>query len=213
MYVTPSTKGLSSMSSNSSGQQVARILFKEIVDGDLRKIEAKSNDSDTGGGARDFRFGSYNSLLPVIKLMFPEVVKENRKRGKGITQIDVFKGHFHWQDQPNGQVVTKDSFFEPPTDVRPSEGRIARVHEYACFDVARIPKGGVGNVVLLLLIQRIDGTVWPHFAEERSLRIPGEWDESVADEIVKCLEATRPAGRAVIGFRDFTCAMSYCNGK
>lgn len=110
--------------------QIARILYKEIVPGDLRKILAQSNDSDTGGGARDFRFGSYKTLLPVIEQMFPHKVKENRKRDGVVEEIDVFKGEFYWRNE-SGQVERKDSFFEPPTDVRPSEGRIARVHEYS----------------------------------------------------------------------------------
>lgn len=202
------------MASNmSTGSQVARILYKEIVEGDLRKVEARSNNSPNGGGARDFRFGSYDQLLPVIKKMFPVIVKEDRKRGNVTTQIDVFKGEFHWQDQPGGPVSSKASFFEPPTDVRPSEGRIARVHEFPCFDTNRIPNGGPENRVLLLLIQRVDGTVWPHFGEESSLRTPGLWDPIVANEIIKCLDASRPKGRAVIGFRDFTAPLSYCNGK
>ena len=45
------------MADNSSRQPVARILYREITEGDLRKVLAKSNDSDTGGGARDLRFG------------------------------------------------------------------------------------------------------------------------------------------------------------
>jgi len=192
---------------------VARILYKEIIEGDLRKIEARSNDSDSGGGARDFRFGSYEQLLPVISQMFPSVVRENRKRGNTVSQIDVFGGEFHWQDAQDGPVSVKASFFEPPTDVRPSEGRIARVHEYPCFDTSRIPKSSLDNRVLLLLVQRKDGTVWPHFVEEKSLRTPGEWDLTVANEIIKCLEARRPEGRAVIGFRDFAASLSYCNGK
>ena len=201
-------------STNSAGSaSVARILYKEIVEGDLRKIVAKSNDSETGGGARDFRFGSYKQLVPVIRKMFPQTVKENRKRGSIVSEIDVFKGVFHWQDQIGGAVKSKESYFEPPTDVRPSEGRIARVHEYPCFDLSKIPKAGPTNRVLLLLVQRGDDTVWPHFAEEQSLRTPGAWDPTVASEIIKCLDAKRAEGRAVIGFRDFTVSASYCNGK
>jgi hypothetical protein len=201
------------MANSSNGKQVARILYKEIVEGDLRKIRAKSNDADTGGGARDFRFGSYKQLMPVIKLMFPAIVKENRKRDGVVSQLDVFKGTFYWQKTVGGMAHSKDSFFEPPTDVRPSEGRIARVHEYGCFDTSLIPKGGVGNRVILLLIQNYDGEVWPHFAEEQSLRTPGAWDQSVASELLKCMDATRAEGRAVIGFRDFAAKSSYCNGK
>ncbi len=196
----------------SGAGQVARILYKEIVPGDLRKILAQSNDSDTGGGARDFRFGSFNALLPVIQQMFPKMVKENRKRDGVVEEIDVFQGEFFWRND-QGLVVRKNSYFEPPTDVRPSEGRIARVHEYGCFDTSRVPKGGEGNRVLLLLIQLGDGSVWPYYAEEQTLRIKGKWDPVVAQELLACLDAKRAANRAVIGYRDFTNAEKYCNGK
>lgn len=196
----------------SEERRVDRILYKEIVAGDLRKILAQSNDSDTGGGARDFRFGSFQSLLPVIQQMFPNKAKENRKRDGVVEEIDVFQGEFFWEDE-SGQVVRKDSFFESPTDVRPSEGRIARVHEYGCFDTSRVPKGGEGNRVLLLLIQLSDGSVWPYYAEEKTLRIDGMWDPVVARELLDCLDAKRAANRAVIGYRDFTTAGKYCNGK
>ncbi|HAT3849731.1 TPA: hypothetical protein I8639_003695 [Serratia marcescens] len=191
---------------------VARILYKEIVAGDLRKILAQSNDSDTGGGARDFRFGSFKTLLPVIMQMFPNKAKVNRKRDGVVEEIEVFQGEFFWRDA-EGQVVCKDSFFEPPTDVRPAEGRIARVHEYGCFDTSRMPKGCEGNRVLLLLVQLNDGSVWPYYAEEKTLRIKGKWDATVAAELLACLDAKRAANRAVIGYRDFTNASKYCNGK
>lgn len=191
---------------------VARILYKEIVPGDLRKILAQSNDSDTGGGARDFRFGSFKTLLPVITEMFPKKTKENRKRDGVVEEIDVFQGEFFWHDV-SGQVMRKDSFFETPTDVRPSEGRIARVHEYGCFDTSLVPRGGVGNRILLLLIQLSDGSVWPYYVEEKTLRIEGKWDPVVAAELLGCLDAKRAANRAVIGYRDFTNAGKYRNGK
>jgi len=195
---------------NQAGQ-VVRILYKELVEGDLRKLQAKSNDSDTGGGARDFRFGAYNTLLPVIKQMFPQTVKESRKRGGQMVQIDVFKGVFSWTNAMGG-VQSKEAYFEPPTDVRPSEGRIARVHEYPCFDASHV-KIGAGNRVLLLLIQLHDGSVWPHYAEETSLRTPNAWHPLVAKELLDCLDAVRPVNQAVIGYRDFTNAGRYCNGK
>ena len=197
---------------DSVGQRVVRILYKEIVSGDLRKIQARSNDSDTGGGARDFRFGSYQSLLPVIKEMFPIKVRESRRRNGITDEIDVFKGEFCWINAA-GHFERKDSFFEPPTDVRPSEGRIARVHEYPCFDTELIPHLVVGNRVLLLLLQRENGSVWPYFAEERTLRIVGMWDPLVADAICSCLDAKRSAGRSAIGYRDFTNGQRYCNGR
>ena len=195
---------------NQAGQ-VARILYKEIVEGDLRKIQATANDSDSGGGARDFRFRSYDTLLPVIRQMFPQTVQENRRRKKQQVQIDIFKGEFFWSDA-NGNVVRKDSYMEPPTDARPGEGRIARIHEYGCFDATKV-KIGVGNRVLLLLIQLDDGSVWPHYAEERSLRTPNVWHSVVAKELLDCLDAARPSNQVVLGYRDFTNAGRFCNGK
>jgi hypothetical protein len=189
---------------------VARILYKELVEGDLRKLRAESNDANTGGGARDFRFGSYHTLLPVIRSMFPRTAQEDRKRNGVVAQIDVFKGTFYWQSATG--VKSKEAIFEPPTDARPSEGRIARVHDYPCFDASNV-KIGVGNRVLLLLIQLDDGTVWPHYAEERSLRTPNAWHTVVAKELLDCLDAKRPANQVVIGYRDFTNAGRYCNGK
>lgn len=189
---------------------VARLVFKEITEGDRRKILAESNDSDTGGGARDFRFGDYSRFAPILEQMFPNKAVEQRRRGKEKKDITIHKGHFHWEE--NGVANSKESCFEPPTSARPSEGRITKVHEYPCFDVSKIPHGGEGNRVVLLLIQRMDGTVWPYFADERSLT-NDPWDSRVADEILRCIHATRAEGRAVIGYMDFTKSEKYCNGN
>ena len=190
---------------------VARILYKEIVPGDLRKIVAESNDSDTGGGARDFRFGEFGKLEPIIRKMFPHAVRERRRRDGKNVQVEIFRGTFHWDF--NGTEEQKSVDFEPPTSARPSEGRITRVHEQPCFASNRIPKFGVGNKVLLLLVQRNDGSVWPYFIEERSLDNPGLWDPRVARDLLDCIRAQRSANKVVIGYRDFTTGEGYCNGK
>ncbi|MFC2992945.1 hypothetical protein [Halomonas tibetensis] len=190
---------------------VARILYKELVRGDLRKLKAESNDSDSGGGARDFRFRSFDVLLPVIQKMFPQSSQEKRRRNGQSVVIDIYKGRFFWRDSGNN-VVSKESFFEPPTSARPGEGRIAKVHEYPCFDASNV-NVGFGNRVLLLLIQLDDGAVWPYYAEETTLRTPGVWHPDVARELLDCLDAIRPASQATLGFRDFTNSGRYCNGR
>jgi hypothetical protein len=190
---------------------VARILYKEIVAGDVRKIKAESNDADSGGGARDFRFGDFDELEPIIRKMFPDVAKEFRRRGGKTVEIEIFKGAFHWNS--GGKDQYKAVEFEPPTSARPKEGRITRVHEQPALDTSRIPKFGAGNRVLLLLVQRNDGTVWPYFVDELSLSEPGAWDPRVAKDLLNCMNARRPGGRAVIGFRDFTTSEHYCNGR
>ncbi len=195
----------------SAPTQVARILYKELVEGDLRKLQAKSNDSDTGGGARDFRFRAFDTLLPVIRKMFPQTEQVLRKRDKQPLVVDIYKGNFSWYDAA-GNVQNKEGYMEPPTSARPGEGRIPRVHDYPCFDASGL-KIGVGNRVLLLLIQLIDGSVWPFYAEEKTLRIPGKWDPVVAKELLGCLDAERPENQAVLGFSDLITSDRFCNGK
>jgi hypothetical protein len=190
---------------------VARILYKEIVPGDLRKIVAESNDSDTGGGARDFRFGDFGKLEPMIRKMFPHAVKERRRRDGNNVEVEIFRGTFYWNF--GGGDEHKDVDFEPPTSARPSEGRITRVHEQPCFAADRIPKVGAGDKVLLLLVQRNDDSVWPHFIEGSSLSIPGAWDARVARELLDCIRGKRAANKVVIGYRDFTTGDGYCNDK
>ena len=190
---------------------VARILYKEVAAGDLRKIVAESNDSDTGGGARDFRFGEFTRLEPIIRKMFPRTLTERRRRDRSNVTIEIFRGTFHWDF--NGIEEHKEVDFEPPTTARPREGRITRVHEQPSFASERIPVFGAGNKVLLVLVQRNDGSVWPHFIEERSLENPGAWDPRVARELLGCIRAQRAANRVVVGYKDFTTGEGYCNAK
>lgn len=190
---------------------VARIFYKEIVDGDVRKINADSNDADTGGGARDFRFGDYDNLSSIMEKFFPDVAVVKRKRNGQQVNVDIRRGRFYWD--ANGKDESKEVEFEPPTSARPSEGRITRVHEQPCFDAQNIPPFNAGDKVLLLLVQRNDGTVWPYFAQESSLAIPGEWDPQVAKTILACINAKRASNRVVIGYRDFVTGAAYCNGK
>ena len=185
---------------------VKRLVYKEIKEGDRRKFLAQSNDTASGGGARDLRFSPYDKFRDVFAAMFPQQKKVTRKRG-GIQKSEtVLLGEFCWMD--NGVARRMQSQFEPPTDARSLEGRIARVHTYPCF--ADLPGTGDG-MVLLLLIQQSDGTVWPRFTTENSLSRPG-WDPAVAGAILNCIRAKRRANVAVVGFIDFENGKQYCNG-
>lgn len=184
--------------------QVARILYKEIVEGDRRKADAESNDSDTGGGARDFRF-PYKAVLPIVEKMFPNKIL---RRGKAVHQ-----GKFYWHEPEGGTLISRVAEFMSPTKSRPTEGWISQVPKFTCFDTDRMPQGGLSNRVLLLLIQLHDESVWPFFAEEKTLRTKGAWEPMVAQELIDCIDAKRPLKRAAIGFCDFTNGLRYCNGK
>jgi len=190
---------------------VARIVFKEIVEGDLRKIHADANDAETGGGARDFRFGSYSSLKSIFQAMFPNQILENRRRNGIAGQVTIYQGFFHWTDQLTGQVYKKESFFEPPTDARPQEGRITKVHEQPCLSTDLMPNSSENNRVFLLLTQLADGTVWPSYLEERTLRSVGTWAYEITTKMLDCIDSPRRANSSVIGFYDFTTGAKYCN--
>lgn len=188
----------------SNTNKIARILYKEIVDGDRRKASAESNNSASGGGARDFRF-PYNAVLPAVQKIFPTKITRHGKT--------VHQGMFFWHEPGVAAPVSRAAEFMSPTSSRPSEGWISQVPKFSCFDVDRIPTGSPTNRILLLLIQLHDGSVWPHFAEEITLRVKGKWDLVVAEELLGCLGARRPANWAAIGYLDFTNAGKYCNGK
>lgn len=190
-----------------ASQQVARLVFKEILDGDRKKFLARSNtDAKAGGGARDLRFGSVDQVKDTLTQLFPEIEQTKNKAGNA-----QFKGLFNWIDR-NGEHQQETALLKPPY-LKRNEFRIAQVHKYACFQVRPIPKASAGNRVLLLLIQRHDGSVWPHFVEEASLRTPDAWDGSVSKLLLECLDAKRAKNVAAMGFIDLSNFKRFCNGK
>lgn len=182
----------------------ARVLYREIVQGDFRKFEAKSNDSDSGGGARDLRFRPYDKLKATVDLMFPVTTTETTSQ----RTIQVAKGEFKWQDA-NGVVQSKDAFFYPPTDARPNEGRLARVHTYPCF-TDKHPPTNMGRI-LVLLTQLPDGSVWPSFATEQDMLTNPLWNQTVAKALLECLHAKRGSNKVATGFYDFQSQLGFCN--
>jgi hypothetical protein len=189
---------------NGSAGAVARIVFKEVVPGDERKFRNDSVDTDTGGGARDLRFRPYDRFADVFERMFPEKRTETRKRGGNIQDTEVLVGRFSWD--LSGHVETDEATFETPTDVRAGEGRIPVVYKYPPLQ-QKLPVGE-GRVVVLL-IQRKDGSVWPHFASEKSLR-SGDWEPQVASAILDCLQKKRGETRVARGFIDFETGEQFC---
>lgn len=176
---------------------VKRVVFKEIVDGDLRKFEAQSNDADTGGGARDLRFRPSAEFEPVFRKLFPAVRREPRRRDGRRVEEEVLVGEFHWLD--NGHHKRAEATYEMPTTARPGEGRVPVVHKYPPF-TRELPRNE-GRLVALL-VQRDDGTVWPEFATEDSLR-SGSWHTGISAPILRSLDAKRPASQVARGFIDF----------
>jgi hypothetical protein len=196
---------------------VQRIVFKQIVYGDFRKFEAQSNDAHTGGGARDLRFRPYEEFAKVFCLLFPTVRTEQRRRGGRRVDVAIQVGHLYWFDK--GKDAAKEATFEPPTDVRPREGRLPIVHTYPPFNrIVQIwPENSweedrralkVQGRLVLLLVQRDDGSVWAEFATEKSLN-SGAWEDSVASPILRTLNAKRRSKQVARGYVDFVSGEEY----
>ena len=199
-----------------SGDKVIRLLYKEISGGDIKKFAAESNkDGKVGGGARDLRFGGFVELEDFLGKMFPGRSEVDRKRKKKPVKLEQLSTDFHWLDA-NGKLQRKTAYVEPPTSARKNEWRLTRVDTFPCFqgeDLREIP----GDRLFLLIVQRENGQVWPHFARESELSIPpgqpNAWHPDIAIPITSCASAKRPKNVIVMGFSDYTQRKGYCNGK
>jgi hypothetical protein len=185
--------------------QPQRALFKIVLDGDRRKINAESNDAPTGGGARDIRF-SHRLFEPVVNRMFPTVEAAQGTKRVG---LQIRKGRMLYYDD-TGYEHTMDIEYWPPTGARESEGRIARVPDIPPFQARYFPEDE--GAVFYLLIQGADGTMTGHFASEASLRVKGRWNSWVADAILTSL-AEAPKNVSARGWVDWTTGDSYVEKK
>lgn len=173
---------------------IKRIVYKEIVEGDRRKFVAESNDSPTGGGARDLRFSPYSEFRPVFERMLPNIIEN-----------DVCTGKFFWKQGDIKQ--SKDIFFHPPTTSRANEGRIANINTWPS---SSLPPEDDGTM-FLLIVQGDDDFVWVYFTTDKSLR-EEEWDPRVSKVILNCFSQRR-TNISTVGFIDFENGSNYCNGK
>lgn len=167
------------------------VLYKKIVPGDIRKFFAESNDTASGGGARDLRLSPADKFFPILKRLFP-------KAGIGNT----FTGELYWENEKNTKVT-----IHSPTNSRPNEVRIAKIHE--CFPKSKIPSDA--NDCILLFVQDEEGKVWPYFISEYSLK-HDDWHEVVKKGILRGLNAKRSSSVSAAGFIDFESNTEYTNG-
>lgn len=193
---------------------VRRLVYKELLDGDYRKLSATSNDSPTGGGARDLRF-PYRAFDGVFARLLPRTREEHRRR-KGrqtVTTVRVGDVFLDVEDE-DGNIVTTtaEMTWENATDARKSEGRIARVHDSpATHRLLKVRDPSKGRV-FVLFVQDDNGEVRVHYAYESDLRA-GEWAEAVARPILNHLDdLNRRKGRAVLGYIDFLENQHYGHG-
>ena len=170
---------------------VKLIVYKRIVEGDLSKFTATSNITPSGGGARDLRFSPAPVFFPIFQRMFEQ-------DGDGI-----LRGQFFWANHAPTEVE-----IHPPTNARPNEVRIGRIHE--CFPVDVIPTDSE-DCVLLIVLDSV-GHVSPYFTSLKSLR-HDNWHPAIKGPIIEGLTAHRNARTTAMGFVDLENGRSYTNGR
>ena len=134
----------------------------------------------------------------MLRKLFPQTKVANRRRA-GANELEIYIGRFHWLS--HGTEVSHAAHLEPPTDARPNESRVTRVHEYDCFTI-KPPEEGSGRL-LVIFIQKLDDSVWPFVITEQSLEHE-DWNPAVADFLLSAINADRRKGNAAYGFVDFT---------
>jgi hypothetical protein len=137
---------------------VAEILCHEITEGDIRKINAISNDADTGGGARDLRFSI--DFAPCLDRLFPKEVTQGR------TPYRV--GTFEHIDAKGRRTTCNVMYAFKPTKARPGEVRIAQINKVPFF--SDIPKiHGADGLLFICFIRRTNGIPLAQYLTEKQM--------------------------------------------
>lgn len=187
--------------------RVALVVYKEIVDGDMRKLLAESNDAKTGGGARDLRLPA-KAFRPVMHQIF---TKDGVGRGgKAIKIAEIL--YLDADDRPHKTQLE----YWPPTPSRPSEDRIARIHASPALG-GQLPRTDLGRV-FVLFIKFSDGTVRCLYAYEDELRDPTIWARELSSTVLGCLASAdlrngnRPTNTVPAqGYYNFSTGQGYCH--
>lgn len=203
-------------------ERIAQAIYKEIKEGDFRKGAAESNDADTGGGARDLRFGGYEHFKEIFRDFLPGRRIEERRRNKQPVQIEILTGTGHWiepnkpgKNLPESQRVRSfDVEFEEPTTARPTEGRLTRINKYPFFGRDDCWPADVEGSRYLLITRTESGLVYFHIVSESTLRAPDPEGRYPFNKImVDCIDGKRNEGVAVLGHYNFESGASYCNAR
>lgn len=183
------------------------VVYKEVVEGDLRKLRAESNDNPgAGGGARDLRLPS-KTFRPVMNHIF---TREAVGRGGRLIRV----ADMIYLDAAREPRLTTLEYW-PPTAARPREDRISKIHKSPALG-GRLPDEGRGRV-FVLFIKFSDNSVRVTYAYEDELR-SGKWADELSGAILSCLTKTagKNSGRSgllmpVQGYYEFTTGVQFCH--
>lgn len=173
---------------------VKRIIFREVMDGDLKKFTATAAPSGTGGGARDLRFRPFDKFDGVFARALPRREKVERRREGEREEIEIYTAKANVV-RSNNESFKKEIAFEPPTTARPNEGRLARVHDLN-LDVPE----GEGRLLILIIQDGKDELIITFFSE-KDLE-SGKWHAAVNDFFKEVFSQPARAS-ATQGYIDF----------
>lgn len=189
-----------------SNARPSLVVYREILEGDLRKLRAESNVSLSGGGARDLRF-PWRSFRGVMHRIFTR--DATGRGGRAIRVAD-----FIYLDDDEQPRTTQLEYW-PATGSRPREDRISKVHKSPALG-GQLPESGRGKV-FVLLIQFSDGTARCTYAYEEDL-LSSIWAQELSAAIRACITLTwtKNLGRAsnflpVQGYYDFRDGTHFCH--
>jgi hypothetical protein len=183
--------------------ELVRLVYREVLPGDVAKFAGKSNITQSGGGARDFRFRPYYKFQGIFEKLLSGRKTETRIRNGVPTPTLIYKDTLSVIDAIGGATV-RPIEFEPPTTAREDEGRLPRLNAYGLV----VPSGNFGRV-LLLLYQTGRGALFLSFATEADL-LNNVWDVTVTHHLLDCLNESRPENHAAQGFFDLQTGISFC---
>lgn len=178
------------MDTSLNNLDVKLVIYKRIVEGDLSKFTATSNITPSGGGARDLRFSPADKFFPVFQRMFTQ-------------NGSILSGYFSWANHVDTKVE-----IHSPTNARPNEVRIGRIHE--CFPQSVIPNNSSDCILLIVLDST--GKVSPYFTSQYSLQ-HDNWHPAIKNPILEGLNAQRSAKTTAMGYVDIENGRSYTNGR
>lgn len=173
---------------------VKRIIFREVMEGDLKKFTATAAPSGTGGGARDLRFRPFDKFDGVFARALPGRENVERRREGEREEVEIYTAKAKVV-RSNDESFEKTISFEPPTTARPDEGRLARVHDLN-LDVPE----GEGRVLILIIQDAKDELIITFFSE-KDLE-SGKWHAAVSD-FFKQVFSTPAGAHATQGYIDF----------
>lgn len=189
--------------------QPVLLVYRELLEGDRRKLQAASNDDPSaGGGARDLRF-PWEAFRSVMHRIFSQEAV-----GRGGTLVRTATVSYV---DANGQPRTTTMTYWPANDSRPTEDRVSRIHASPALrpDLLRDDFGRVFFTFILFS----DGTVRCVFAYEKDL-LEGGWADPVRDTMLGCARTTdvkngaRTTNRVpAMGFYDFQTGIRYCHAE